>query len=86
MATENFFQVSEHACQNIPRRTSLKEQAQRLGKDWQDFLHETLHDAVLRPRREWADRLEEHRESIRKVHGVLPDSTPLIREERDRIG
>lgn len=64
----------------------LKEQAQRLGKGWQDFLHDALHDVAVRPRREWAQRLAEHREAIRKVHGVLPDSTPAIREDRDRLG
>lgn len=64
----------------------LKEQAKRLGKDWQGFLHDALTDAALRPRREWADRLDKLRESIRAVSGDLTDSTAIIREERDQWG
>lgn len=65
---------------------ALKDQARRHGKTFGEELRGVLTEAALRPRREWADRLEVLRESIRKVHGELPDSTPMIREERDSWG
>lgn len=64
----------------------LKSQAKRLGKDWQGFLHDALTEAALRPRRELAAELKEFREELRVEYGEMPDSTPLIREERDQWG
>lgn len=64
----------------------LKDQAKRLGKDWQGYLHDALTDAALRPRRELAVQLKAFRDDMLAKHGELPDSTPLIREERDQWG
>jgi len=66
--------------------TELKAQARRHGKTLQAELKEVLTEAAFRPRREWADRLDKLRESIREVHGQLPDSTAMIRQERDQWG
>ena len=64
----------------------LKDQAKRLGKGWQGFLHDALTEAALRPRREMAAELRGFREELRLEHGEMPDSTALIREERDQWG
>lgn len=64
----------------------LKEQARRQGKDWQGFLHEALTDAALRPRRQLAAELQAFREDMLAKHGEMPDSTALIREDRDQWG
>lgn len=61
----------------------LKDQAKRLGKDWQGFLHDALKDAALRPRRELAEELQEFQKQMRQKYGEMPDSTPDIRAWRD---
>lgn len=63
----------------------LKDQAKRLGKGWQGFLHDALTDVALRPRRELAARLREQHAAMRAEFGVLRDSTPGIRAERDGL-
>lgn len=63
----------------------LKAQAKRDGTTLGEVLRDILTDAAWRPRREWAERLARLRESIRATHGVLPDSTPIIREWRDGL-
>lgn len=45
-----------------------------------------LTEAEFAARREWAAKLRRAREKIAAEHGVLPDSTPGIREERDSWG
>lgn len=64
----------------------LKARARRERTTLSDVIRGVLTDAAWRPRREWVERLSKLRESIREEHGVLPDSTPLIREERDLWG
>lgn len=64
----------------------LKAQARRRGRTLNAELQDLLTEAATRPRREMIQRLEELHEAIRGEHGVLPDSTASIREERDRIG
>lgn len=63
----------------------LKAQADRLGQSWQEFLHAALKEAALRPRRELAARLREQHAAMRAEFGVLRDSTPGIRAERDGL-
>jgi plasmid stability protein len=64
----------------------LKAQAKRHGKTFGEELRGLLTEAAWRPRREMVAELREHQEQMRAKYGVLPDSTPLIREERDRWG
>lgn len=64
----------------------LKDQARRQGKDWQGFLHDALTEAAMRPRRELAAELKAFRDDMFVKHGEMPDSTALIREERDQWG
>ena len=45
-----------------------------------------LTDDERAARLEWAEKLRQVRESIAARHGILPDSTPGIREERDSWG
>jgi plasmid stability protein len=63
-----------------------KARARLHGHSLQEELRSLLEDEAYRPRREMAAKLRELRESIRSECGELPDSTPGIREERDRRG
>lgn len=64
----------------------LKNQARRHGRSWQQELKAVLTEAALRPRRELANHLQEFHDEMRATHGVLADSTPAIRAERDQWG
>ena len=64
---------------------SFKDRARRNRTTLQAVLHEALATECMRPRLEMADRLQRLRDGIRAVHGVLPDSTPGIRAERDGL-
>jgi hypothetical protein len=63
----------------------LKAQARRHGRTLGDELRGVLTDAAWRPRREWAKKLQDMRETLREKHGLLPDSTPGIRAWRDGL-
>lgn len=64
----------------------FKARARRHGHTLGEELRELLAGEAVRPRREAADRLRALRESVRQKHGLLPDSTPLVREMRDARG
>ncbi len=62
----------------------LKDRAKRNGRSLESELREILTEEARRPRIEWAERLQQFRDSLRAKYGAFPDSTPIIREERDR--
>ncbi len=62
----------------------FRQRAARNGRSLGAELRAVLTDEASRPRREWLQRIEAWQEELRARHGVMPDSTPLIREERDR--
>lgn len=62
----------------------LKAQAKRRGRTLNSELQDLLTEAAWRPRRLLAEQLSEAHAQFRALHGELPDSTALIREERDR--
>lgn len=62
----------------------FKDRAKRHGRSLEAELRELITCEAFRPRRELLDDLKGFRESIRAKYGTLPDSTPFIREERDR--
>lgn len=64
----------------------LKAQARQKGLSLQADLKDLLTSAALEPRKKLFEGLRAHQEKMREKYGVLPDSTPLIREERERIG
>ena len=64
----------------------LRSRAAREGRSLSSLAGELLTAEAMRPRREWSERLERLRDSILAECGELPDSTPDIREERDRWG
>jgi len=65
---------------------ALKDRARRHGRSLAEELREVLTREAFRPRQETTDRLQKLRDDIRAECGVLPDSTPFIRSERDRRG
>jgi antitoxin FitA len=64
----------------------LREQARGRQRTLENYLREVLTELATRPRRELAERAARLRESIKAESGMLTDSAPFIREERDRRG
>lgn len=64
----------------------LRARAKRKGVTLESLMKDILVEGAFQPRRAIAAELAEFREGLRKKYGVLPDSTPGIREERDRRG
>jgi antitoxin FitA len=64
----------------------LKERARMNGRSLENEIREALTELATRPRREIAERAAQLRASIKAESGVLTDSAPFIREERDRRG
>jgi plasmid stability protein len=65
---------------------SHRARAQAAGRSVEEELRNVLTEAALAARRKAADELRTLREEMRAKYGVLPDSTPGIREERDSWG
>jgi plasmid stability protein len=57
--------------------------ASKAGRSLEEELRRVLTDAALAKRRAWAERLRALRKEMHERYGQLPDSTPLIRAERD---
>ena len=64
----------------------LKERAKREGTSVEAILRRIISDEATRPKRELMEGLREHQRSMREAYGELPDSAPIIREERERLG
>jgi len=64
---------------------ALKAQARRHGVSLSTEIREVLTEAALRPRRELVAELMRHQKRMVDQYGVLPDSTPGIRAERDGL-
>jgi len=64
----------------------LKDRARMNGRSLENEIREALTELVAQPRREIAERAAQLRASIKAESGVLTDSAPFIREERDRRG
>ena len=65
---------------------SYKSRAERAGRSLEEELRVTLTDVVAQDRASLMARIEEHQRLMREKYGTLPDSTPLIREDRDSRG
>jgi plasmid stability protein len=61
----------------------LKERARLNGRSLEGELREVLTEVALRPRREIAKRTAQLRAAIARESGIVPDSAPGIRHERD---
>jgi plasmid stability protein len=80
--------MGELRVRNLDEQVVLefRERARRHGRSLEAELRSFLSEEAFRPHRELADESERLCESIRARVGVLPDSTPYVREERDRLG
>ncbi|MBU0725378.1 MAG: hypothetical protein KJ904_07205 [Alphaproteobacteria bacterium] len=63
---------------------TLKIRARSAGRSLEEELRHVLTEAAMEPRRRFLERATALRADIRDQHGILPDSTPGIRQERDR--
>ena len=64
----------------------LKDRARMNGRSLENEIREALTELATRSRREIVERTAQLRASIKAESGVLTDSAPFIREERDRRG
>lgn len=60
-----------------------RQRASAKGISLEEELRQTLAEERRRVGREWAERLAAHLAAQEAVYGILPDSTPGIRAERD---
>lgn len=63
----------------------FKDRAKRHGRSLEAELRDVLTAEAYRPRRELAAKAQQFRDELRTKYGEFPDSTPDIREERDRL-
>lgn len=63
---------------------ALKDRARNLGTSVEALLRRLITEEATRPRREMLAELRNHQASMSDAHGLQSDSTPLIRDERDR--
>ncbi|MBY0565290.1 MAG: hypothetical protein K2P58_14045 [Hyphomonadaceae bacterium] len=77
MAELKIRDVSEHLVAFYRQRAASK------GVSLEEELRQTLAEEQKRVRRYWLRRLDRLRASQEKKYGILPDSTPGIRAERD---
>jgi plasmid stability protein len=65
---------------------SHRTRAKAAGRSVEEELRHVLTESALAVRREWAEKLRKlHEEQVAK-YGILEDSTPGIREDRDSWG
>jgi plasmid stability protein len=62
----------------------LKARARMNGRSLESEIREALTELATRPKREIVERAAQLRALIKAESGVLTDSAPFIREERDR--
>lgn len=67
--------------EDVMRR--LKDRASRHGRSMEEEARTILSEAVKPSREEWIARLDALRNGLQEKHGTFPDSTALIREDRD---
>ena len=65
---------------------SFRARARQAGRSLEEELRQHLTETARERRRRFVAELEELNAKLREKYGELPDSTPLIREERDRYG
>lgn len=65
---------------------SFRARAQQAGRSLEEELRQLLTETARGRRQRLIAELEELNADLREKYGELPDSTPSIREERDRYG
>ena len=60
--------------------------AEQAGHSLEEELRRVVTEVALRPQQAFAAQIRVLQENLAKKYGVMPDSTPLIREDRDRRG
>jgi plasmid stability protein len=60
--------------------------AEKAGRSLEEELRRIVTEAALLPQKAFAHEVRGLQERLAEKYGVMPDSTPLIREDRDRRG
>jgi plasmid stability protein len=61
-----------------------RQKAKREGRSLESELRETLTNLALERKRAVAEQMRADMEELRRKYGEFPDSTPFLREDRDR--
>lgn len=61
-----------------------KEEAKERGKTLEGFMRQKLTTDVLASQASLADELENNLDAMAEKYGIMPDSTPLLRELREQ--
>lgn len=64
----------------------FRARAGKAGRSLQEELRQVLTEAARGRRRRFVTELDDLNAELREKYGELPDSTPLIREQRDQYG
>lgn len=64
---------------------ALRARARGKGRSLEAELREVLQEEAMRSRLDFARKAEERMGWLQAKYGMMPDSTPLIRESRDEI-
>ena len=66
--------------------TTHRSRAEAAGRSLEEELRRIVTEAATRSPRGFARRAARLRDELRRKYGAMPDSTPLIREDRDARG
>ena len=61
-----------------------RQSAKHSGQTLESHLRDTLTNIVMERKRAIAKEMRDAAEELRQKYGEFPDSTPFLREERDR--
>jgi plasmid stability protein len=65
---------------------AYRARAKAVGHSLEEELRQTLGEVASQRRQAYLDEVMTLQEELHAKYGEMPDSTPLIREERDRRG
>jgi len=79
--------MAEIRVRNVPADVvgEWKDRAKRHGRSLEAELRELMISEAYRPRQELIEGIERFSDSLQEKYGLMPESTSIIREERDRL-
>ncbi|MEM9092598.1 MAG: hypothetical protein AAGC93_28185 [Cyanobacteria bacterium P01_F01_bin.53] len=78
LTIRNISDNAVHRLQNMARTAA--------ARGLETYVREVLEEHSKKPLQESYKRVQKLQAMVKEKHGILPDSTPLIREDRDKRG
>ena len=63
-----------------------RRKAEKAGHSLEAELRKVITEAASLERQQWVLEIQRRHDRLRKMYGIMPDSTPGIRAERERRG